>query len=138
LWQAKEHIGADLVNEVNTFCWAELQTRGSDTAAQFYQSVFDWELEVDDKPPHYVTCKVKGHYNCGIFDMDKVNLPAEIPSNWAVYFHVENLDTALEKVKKLGGKALIDPVVIDPGRFATIADPQGAVLTIMELNEVDD
>ena len=138
LWQANNHIGADLVNEVNTFCWAELQTRGSDKAAQFYQAVFDWEIEIEDKPPHYVTCKVKGHYNCGIFDMDKVNLPADVPTHWAVYFNIENLDTSLALVKSLGGKALIEPIVIDPGRFATIADPQGAVLTIMELKEVDD
>lgn len=138
LWQAKEHIGAGLVNEVNTFCWAELQTRGADKAVEFYKSVFGWDVEVDDKPPFYMTCSVKGHYNCGIFDMDKVNLPANIPSHWAVYFNVENLDNSLELVKDLGGKALIDPVEIDPGRFATISDPQGAVVTLMEINDPDD
>lgn len=138
LWQAGSHIGAGVVNEVNTFCWAELQTRGADKAAEFYQSVFDWQIETEDKPPYYVTAQVNGHMNCGMFDMDKVNLPAEIPSTWAVYFNVANLDQSLETVKSLGGKALIEPVAIDVGRFVTIADPQGAVLTIMELKVVDD
>ena len=138
LWQPKDHIGAGLVNEVNTFCWAELQTRGSVKAGQFYQAVFNWEIEIEDKPPHYITGKVNGRYNCGMFDLDNVNLPADIPATWAVYFNVENLDASLELVKSMGGKALIEPVVIDPGRFVTIADPQGAVLTIMEVKEPDN
>ncbi len=138
LWQAKNHIGAGVVNEVNTFCWTELQTRSSEIAAQFYQRVFDWEIEVDEKLPYYTNCKVKGYLNCGIFDMDQLNLPPEIPSQWAVYFHVENLDTSLALVKGLGGKALMEPVVIDIGRFSTIIDPQGATLIIAELKEFDD
>lgn len=138
LWQGKKHIGAGVVNEVNTFCWAELQTRGSEKAVDFYQKIFNWEIEIEEKPPHYVICKVKDRNNCGIFDMDKVNLPANIPSNWAVYFHVENLDTSIEIVKSLGGKVLMNPIEINPGRFTTISDPQGAVLTIIELKEVDD
>ena len=38
LWQAKENIGAGVVNEVNTFCWAELQTWDTEAAIKFYQS----------------------------------------------------------------------------------------------------
>jgi hypothetical protein len=138
LWQPQEHIGAGRVNEVNTFCWTELQTRGAEQAAQFYQAVFDWEIEVEDKPPYYITGKVKGHYNCGMFDLEKANLPAEIPPHWAVYFNVENLEASLALVERLGGRALMEPMVIEPGRFTTVADPQGAVLTMMELKEVDD
>ncbi|MEM8640276.1 MAG: VOC family protein [Cyanobacteria bacterium P01_G01_bin.54] len=138
LWQAQDHIGAGRVNEVNTFCWTELQTRGSEQAMQFYQSVLGWVPEVDEKPPHYVTCRVQGRLNCGIFDLDKINLPLHVPSAWAVYFNVADLDAALDIVKRRGGKAMIDIVTIEPGRFVTIADPQGAVLTLMEVNNPDD
>lgn len=138
LWQAKGHIGAGLVNEVNTFCWAELQTRGADRAADFYKAVLGWELAVDEKPPNYITASVKGHLNCGIFDMDKINLPAEIPSRWAVYFNVANLDDSLALVNRLGGTTLMEPVDIEPGRFATIKDPQGAVVTLMQVNNPED
>ncbi|MGB0564000.1 MAG: VOC family protein [Spirulinaceae cyanobacterium] len=138
LWQAQDHVGAELVNEVNTFCWNELQTRGSEKAAQFYQSVLGWEIEVDEAPPSYTTCRVNGHLNGGIFDLDKINLPPHIPSAWMVYFNVANLDASLEIVNRLGGKAMIDIMTIEPGRFVTIADPQGAVLTIMEVNDPDD
>lgn len=138
LWQPKDHIGAELVNEINTFCWAELQTRGSDAAGEFYKAIFDWEIEVDEKPPYYLMGKVNGKLNCGIFDMDRVGLPATISVKWAVYFNVDNLDTSMDIVKANGGTVMMDPVIIDPGRFTTIVDPQGGILTIMEVNEPDD
>ncbi len=138
LWQAKDFLGAGLVNEVSTFCWAELQTRGAQKAAEFYQAVFGWELEVDEKPPNYISTKVKGHYNCGMFDMDKANLPAELPSCWAVYFNVADLDASLAIVNRLGGKALMEPMDIEPGRFTTIMDPQGATIALMQVNNPDD
>ncbi|MEL7506906.1 MAG: VOC family protein [Cyanobacteria bacterium J06633_23] len=138
LWQAKEFFGAGLVNEVNTFCWTELQTRGADKAADFYRAVFGWDLEVDEKPPNYISTKVKGHYNCGMFDMDKANLPAEIPSNWAVYFNVADLDESLAVVNRLDGKVLMEPMDIEPGRFTTIMDPQEAVVTLMQVNDPDN
>lgn len=139
LWQAENHIGAGVVNEVNTYCWAELQTRGAEQAAQFYAAVFGWELAKDENPPYYyISAKVKGHYNCGMFDLEKANLPAEIPAHWEVYFNVADLDKAIALVGDAGGKLLMEPMTIDPGRFATIADPQGAVFTIIEPTEVDD
>lgn len=138
LWQAKEFLGAGVVNEIDTFCWTELQTRGAAKAADFYQAVFGWEIEVEEKPPNYIIGKVDGHMNCGMFDMDKANLPPEIPSNWAVYFNVADLDASLAIVNQLGGKALMEPIDIEPGRFTTIMDPQGAVVTLMQVNEPDD
>jgi hypothetical protein len=139
LWQARNHVGAGLVNEVNTFCWTELQTRDPETAKQFYQAVFAWEVEVEDKPPYYITCKVKNHYNCGIFDMRQVDLPPEIPSNWVIYFNTQNLEDSIRLAKSLGANLLMEePMTIEAGRFTTITDPQGAVLVLIELTIVDD
>ena len=138
LWQAKDFYGAGLVNEVNTFCWTELQTRGADKAADFFKAVFGWEIEVDDKPPNYITGSVNGKMNCGMFDMDKAKLPPEIPSTWAVYFNVVDLDESLAIVNRLGGEALMDPIDIEPGRFTTVKDPQGAIIALMQVNDPDD
>ena len=138
LWQAKTHIGAGVVNEVNTYCWPELQTRGADKAAEFYAAVFDWEIATETKVPNYITAKVKGHFNCGMFDLERAGLPAEIPPHWDAYFNVADLDKAIALARSLGGKTLMEPMTIDPGRFAVIADPQGAGLTLIEPTEVDD
>lgn len=50
----------------------------------------------------------------------------------------EKMMRAMDIVRAGGGKVMMDPVEIDPGRFTTIVDPQGAVLTIMELKDPDD
>ena len=41
------------------------------------------------------------------------------------------------KVQQLGGKLLMGPVDIEPGRFAVVADAQGAVFHVMDLENPD-
>lgn len=138
LWQPKEFMGAGLVNEVDTFCWVELQTLGADKAAEFYKSVFGWELEVDERPPNYISASVKGSMNCGMFDMAKAPMPPGIPPRWLVYFNVADLDKSLAVVTRLGGSLLMEPMEIEPGRFSTVLDPQGAAIILMQVNDPDD
>ena len=76
--------------------------------------------------------KVGDHLNCGFFDMSKTELPRTIPATWATYFNVENLDTAIATVTEMGGAPVMDPIVLDVGRFTTIRDPQGAMVTLIE------
>ena len=47
VWQPKEHIGAELVNEPGTFVWNELSTTDMAGTKAFYTSVFGWGLEGD-------------------------------------------------------------------------------------------
>src|SRR5262249_60340994 len=42
LWQAKESIGARLVNEAGTVSWSELRTPDVPKGAAFYNKVFGW------------------------------------------------------------------------------------------------
>ena len=52
------------------------------------------------------------------------------PPYWQANVQVANLDTAVAKVKELGGKILVEEDVPTIGRFAVIADPQGAVIAL--------
>ena len=60
-------------------------------------------------------------------------LPAEVPPFWAVYFAVADTDAAVARVAELGGTVLMPPMDIEPGRFATVADPFGAVFNVIAL-----
>ncbi len=60
-------------------------------------------------------------------------MPAEIPPFWAVYFAVEDTDTAVARVAELGGTVLMAPMDIEPGRFSTVSDPFGAVFNVIAL-----
>ena len=45
LWEARESIGAELVNVPGTLCWNELVTADVDAATGFYGAMFGWTFE---------------------------------------------------------------------------------------------
>jgi uncharacterized protein len=77
----------------------------------------------------YTTLGAGDEARAGIMDASKF-LPEGVPSNWQVYFGVENVDAAVGKAQALGGQ-LLQPAEDTPfGRMATLADPTGAVFRI--------
>ena len=42
-------------------------------------------------------------------------------------------DAAVAKVAELGGSVMMGPTDIEPGRFAVVADPSGAVFSVIAL-----
>ena len=61
-------------------------------------------------------------------------MPSEMPAHWQVYFVVENMDEAIEKATSLGAKVGFGPIDVPVARLATLVDPQGAVVSILEAN----
>jgi predicted enzyme related to lactoylglutathione lyase len=62
-------------------------------------------------------------------------MPAEVPPHWGVYFTVADADAAVSKVAELGGAVMLPPMDIEPGRFAAVADPTGAIFSVIALRE---
>jgi uncharacterized protein len=60
-------------------------------------------------------------------------MPAEAPPMWGVYFGVGNVDESVQRVTELGGSVIMEPQTIEAGRFAVVADPQGAPFGIFEM-----
>jgi predicted enzyme related to lactoylglutathione lyase len=60
-------------------------------------------------------------------------MPAEVPPFWAVYFSVADTDAAVARITELGGSVMMPPMDIEPGRFATVADPTGATFNVITL-----
>ena len=132
LWQAKSHIGAGVVNKPGAMLWNELTTRDVEKAKDFFNKVLGWEYQVDEN--NYTMILNKGRVNGGIMPMDETW--GDMPPNWMVYFNIDDLDGALKKVEKLGGKIIMGKTnAMGVGEFAIIADPAGATFTIMEANE---
>jgi predicted enzyme related to lactoylglutathione lyase len=57
-----------------------------------------------------------------------------IPTFWGIYFSVADTDATVEKAKSLGGALIAGPMDIEPGRFAVLADPQGAMFNVIKMN----
>ena len=133
LWQPKQHIGAGIVNTVGAMCWNELLTRDAETAKGFYSKLFGWEFAGDGQ---YIQISNRGRNNGGMLIMDE-NF-GEMPAMWMPYFHVEDIDAAMQRVEELGGRVVTQKMEApDTGWFTVIEDPAGAVFYIMQLNEAD-
>jgi predicted enzyme related to lactoylglutathione lyase len=134
LWQAREHAGADLLNEPGAQCWLELQTRDKDRAAEFYGGLMGWTRRVSRSV-------MDGRYEIFVSDGKEVGGMLQIEQNWgpvapnwSVYFGVEDCDGAVAEAVRLGGKALFPAMDVENvGRFAFLQDPQGAVFAVIEL-----
>jgi uncharacterized protein len=136
LWQPNQHKGAGVINEPGSFCWSELITTDLEGAKEFYGSVFGWEAQAQgpEGSPIYTEWKLDDRSIGGMM-LKNDAMPAEMPPNWGIYFSVGDCDEAVNMAASLGGSVLSPPMDIEPGRFAVVADPNGAAFQVMALKE---
>ncbi|MGH9936760.1 MAG: VOC family protein, partial [Blastocatellia bacterium] len=134
IWQARNHIGARINNEANALCWHELATRDTAASSDFYSKVFGWNPQTKEYGPMvYTEFHLGGQAIGGMYPMPPEM--AGVPPYWAPYFAVDNCDAQSERASSLGAKIIMAPQDIpNVGRFAMIADPQGAVFSIIKIN----
>lgn len=134
VWEAKKHIGAEIINEPNTLCWAELDTTDMGSAEKFYTALFGWGVKRGGEAANetaYTEWQRGGNSIGGMMTIPKEWGP--VPPNWLVYFMVSDVDAATKKAGELGGHAIVPPTDIPKtGRFSVIGDPQGAVFAIFK------
>lgn len=131
LWQPGLHRGIGRVRENGALAWMQLNAGDPGAAAVFYQAVFGWTHRRDAMPQggDYVTWSA-GEQPVG----GGMPMPAGVaaPAHWLVYFGAADVDGAVERALQLGGKALVPPTDIPgAGRFAVLADPQGAAFALV-------
>jgi predicted enzyme related to lactoylglutathione lyase len=128
LWQAKEHIGAGLVNAPGALTWNELGTPDLDGSAAFYGGLFGWTTEPIEggDMPYLVIKTADGRNNGGI----RPPMPPGTPPFWLVYFAAEDLDASLARVSELGGNVLMGNTDIGFARIGVAQDAQGAVFAL--------
>ncbi|HEY5077491.1 MAG TPA: VOC family protein [Acidimicrobiia bacterium] len=128
-WQPGTFPGFTVLNEHGAPSWFELFTRDHAAAVAFYRSVFHWETDAvgDSDEFRYTTMRDPSGDGelAGIMDASTF-LPDGVPAHWSVYWEVDNADSAVAKVKALGGSVVSDAVDTPYGRLATAADPAGA------------
>jgi predicted enzyme related to lactoylglutathione lyase len=132
VWQPREMRGYELVAEEGTPAWHELHTKDYEAAVKFYRDVFGWDTDVMSDTPEfrYTTLGAGAEAKAGIMDASGY-LPAEIPSNWQVYFAVGDADASIEKAVSMGGTVVDGPDDTPFGRLATLTDPTGAMFKIV-------
>lgn len=112
---------------IGQFSWHELLTTDRVAAFDFYSDLFGWEMTSD-----FDMGGTMGIYQMfgqnGIPYGGMMNNPPDnpMPPNWLLYVRVEDLHTAVERVKQLGGQILFGPMEVPGGdEVATALDPKG-------------
>jgi predicted enzyme related to lactoylglutathione lyase len=127
-WQAKEHIGATLVNEPGAFIWSELITDDADSAIPFYKAVVGLDTQTEDMGGQPYTLLKVGEDTIG---GTVPPMMEGIPNHWHVWFAVEDANATAEQAAGLGATLLHGPEEMMIGTVATISDPQGGVFSII-------
>ncbi len=133
MWEAREHIGAGVVNEHGAFSWCELITPDPVAVAPFYDAVFGWTTQTVPMPTGtYTLFTVAGGNENGI--AGAMAPPVEgLPSYWGVYFMVDDAAQTVATARTLGAQVLMDATEMPGvGTLATLMDPAGAAFSIME------
>ena len=136
LWYPLKHAGAGVMMEPGALCWFELATTDPESAGAFYKSVLQVDIDRDENVEEfpYWVLKVGDQMVGGIIQIGEDWGP--VPPNWGVYFGVNDVDGIAGKAKDLGGSIIVEPRdLMDFARFAVLTDTEGAVFTVIRLNE---
>ncbi|MEV6952878.1 VOC family protein [Streptomyces sp. NPDC051183] len=133
LWQADTHLGTGMQGAPGTPVWHELVTQDTSTVGKFYEHVFGHEALAHPTASadfDYLTLLLQGRPVAAVHGVGR-SLPHDRGPHWMTYFEVEDTDAAAAKVVRLGGRVVQPPREGLSGRLATVADPEGAVFTLV-------
>ena len=132
-WQPGPFTGFDALAEPGLPAWFELHTRAYEESVKFYTDVFGWQCEVAGDQPEfrYTTLGSGPTQAAGI--MDGSIFPDDAPMTWSVYVAVADLDASLAQARELGAQVLAGPDDTPFGRLASLSDPTGAPVKLIQL-----
>ena len=117
--------------------WYELMCRDMATTSRFYEAVLGWQITGSDMggvPDYRFIKHGSGEYDMvgGAMQLTAVMLSGGARPMWAVYFCVEDVDAAVQRVTANGGRILMPAFDIENvGRMAFVTDPQGNPFYVM-------
>lgn len=132
LWQAKQSPGITAYGTDGAFCWADLNVPDVPRASEFYSKLFGWTLEKSEHDSSgYLHIKNGDQYIGGI--PPAKDLAPGVPPHWLLYFQTSDCDKSVAKAKAGGANVCFGPMSLEGvGRFAVVADPQGAVFSVFQ------
>ncbi len=114
-------------------CWVDTEQPDPEAAAVFYAGLFGWELEdrmPADAPGNYFVATIRGKDVAAIGSQTE---GAPSPPAWNTYVWADSADETADRAKAAGGSVLAEPFdVMEAGRMAVIADPQGAAIRVWQ------
>jgi predicted enzyme related to lactoylglutathione lyase len=114
-------------------CWVDTTQPDPEAAASFYSGLFGWEFR-ESMPPgsggSYLIASLRGGAVAAVSSRTERTSEQAV---WNTYIAVADADETAAKVREAGGGVLADPFeVMDAGRMAIFADPEGAAFSVWQ------
>ncbi len=138
LWEARERLGAQRVNEPNAWAMSALRARDLDRALPYYEALFGWRRERFDAGAEHIELLRLPGYVGGVPEQpvprDVVAVAVEDAhapfDTWSVDFWIDDVDRAIESIRAHGGHVFAGPFDAGIFRRAIVACPAGAIFSI--------
>jgi hypothetical protein len=132
LWQAREHIGANITNEPGGIVWEDLRSPDPAAAQAFYRSVFGFETHpLEMAGSDYQTFHPPGD-EAPLGGIGGMMGADDAPPHWLVYFAVADARAAAAAAQSAGGTVVAEPFDTPYGIMAGLLDPAGALFYVVE------
>jgi uncharacterized protein len=111
-------------------CWIDTSQPDPEAAVDFYRGLFGWDFEnvmPEESGGKYFIARIRGGDVAAVSAAPEGAPPM---ATWNTYICVESADETASRVTAAGGKVLTEPFdVLEAGRMAVVADPEGAVFS---------
>jgi predicted enzyme related to lactoylglutathione lyase len=116
--------------DTGRFVWYELLTSDPAGAIAFYSGVTGWQTRPFETGGYTMWVGSQGPLG-GVTLLPEAAKKMGAAPYWQANVQVANVDETVARVKQLGGQVYLTEDVPAVGRLAVIADPQGAVITVV-------
>lgn len=115
------------------FIWYELMTSDLKAAEAFYSKAIGWKAEGWPGAMPYTIVKAGDTPVAGLMTIPEEAAAMGQPPAWVGYIFCADVDRQVGSIRKAGGLVHREPADIPQvGRFAVVADPQGAVFMLLK------
>jgi predicted enzyme related to lactoylglutathione lyase len=115
------------------FDWYDLMTSDVGAAKAFYSKVIGWKTSKWEQQGDYEMWNVGERSIGGMMPLSDDAKKKGTPPHWLAYIETDDADATVKRAQALGGQLHFGPEDIPTvGRFAVLADPQGAVFAVIQ------
>jgi predicted enzyme related to lactoylglutathione lyase len=116
--------------------WFDLMTTDVAGALRFYTSALGWTTQTwegGDPQTPYTMIVAGGTPIGGVMTLPEESAKAGAPPHWLAYTRVDDVDASTAHAVRLGATVLAQAFEVpEVGRFAVLADPQGAAFSVFQ------
>jgi len=121
------------MSDARTFIWYELMTTDTAGAKAFYRKVVGWDMQPFGGGHDYTVLDAGDGQVGGIMALPAEARETGLKPCWMGYIGVDDVDAVADRIAGAGGAIHRAPEDIPGvGRFAVVADPQGAAFMLLK------